>query len=255
MNTQFQAGADAYRAGYAKDAKSMVKQLREHVQETDKSEDAKKKYAVSGKTVGEPKLSENAQKYYEELKKKYNNMDFVLVSNDMKDRAKAMAGSFARPDKAVVLIDEAKIEQMASDENFRKKYESIIQGAQGQLTNMKNQLTGKGSILSYGMQVEDDGNVSFFAVTEKSYAAQRERIARKAEQKRADHREAKKEAQEAEAKERLEKRREAGSTETVTASSLDELMRKLEDIEYVNMSNQVMTQEELQLGQHIDFRG
>lgn len=255
MNTQFQTGVGTSSNAYATEAESMLKQLKRRTAESDSSEKAEKKYAVHGKTVGEPKLSENAQKYYEELKKKYNNMDFVLVSNDMKDRAKAMAGSFARPDKAVVLIDEAKIEQMASDENFRKKYESIIQGAQGQLTNMKSQLTGKGSILSYGMQVEDDGKVSFFAVTEKSYAAQRERIAQKAEQKKLDRREAKKEAQEAEAEERLEKRREAGETTTVTASSLDELMRKLEDIEYVNMSNQVMTQEELQLGQHIDFRG
>lgn len=255
MNTQFQAGVGTYPNGYAKEAESMLEQLKKQTAESDGSKKAEKRYAVHGKTVGEPKLSENAQKYYEELKKKYGNMDFVLVSNDMKDRAKAMAGSFARPDKAVVLIDEAKIEQMASDEDFRKKYESIIQGAQGQLTNMKNQLTGKGSILSYGMQVEDDGNVSFFAVTEKSYAAQRERIARKAEQKKVEKREMQKETREAEAKERLEKRRETAETETVTASSLDELIRKLEDMEYLNMSNQVMTQEELQLGQHIDFRG
>ncbi len=255
MNTQFQAGVGTDPNGYAKEAESMLKRLKNRTAESDSSEKAEKKYAVHGKTVGEPKLSENAQKYYEELKKKYSNMDFVLVSNDMKDRAKAMAGSFARPDKAVVLIDEAKIERMASDEAFRDKYESIIKGAQGQLTNMKSQLTGKGSILSYGMQVEDDGNVSFFAVAEKSYAAQRERIARKAEQKKVQNREAQKEAREAEAQERLEKRREAGETTTVTASSMDELLRNLEDMEYLNMSNQVMTQEELQLGQHIDFRG
>ena len=42
-----------------------------------------KKSDVSGKTVGNPKLSEKASKYYEQLKKKFSNMDFVLVSSDM----------------------------------------------------------------------------------------------------------------------------------------------------------------------------
>ena len=32
------------------------------------------KTKVSGKTIGEPQLSEQAAKYYEELKKKYSNM-------------------------------------------------------------------------------------------------------------------------------------------------------------------------------------
>ncbi len=255
MNTQFQTGTGIYQNGYAKEAESILKQLKERTADTEVAEKTEKKHTVHGKTVGNPKLSENAQKYYEELKKKYGNMDFVLVSNDMKNQAKAMAGSFARPDKPVVLIDEAKVEQMAADETFREKYEAIISSASGQLTSMKNSLSGNKSILSYGMQVEDDGKMSFFAVTEKSYAAQRERIARKAEQKKADQKEAKKEAQKEAAAERLERQRAAREAVTVTASSVDELLRKIEDMTYADMSNQVMTQEELQLGQHIDFRG
>ena len=38
--------------------------------------ETKKTGKVTGKTVGEPKLSEKAAKYYEQLKKKYANMDF-----------------------------------------------------------------------------------------------------------------------------------------------------------------------------------
>ena len=57
-----------------------------------KQADEVKKYGVTGKTIGQPKLSENAKKYYEELKSKYQNMDFILVSNDMKEMAKAIAG-------------------------------------------------------------------------------------------------------------------------------------------------------------------
>ncbi|MDE6927051.1 MAG: hypothetical protein K2P59_17705, partial [Acetatifactor sp.] len=30
-----------------------------------------------GKTIGQPKLSDKAAKYYEELKKKFSNMDFI----------------------------------------------------------------------------------------------------------------------------------------------------------------------------------
>ena len=33
---------------------------------------------ITGKTIGQPKLSEKAAKYYEQLKKKYSNMDFIL---------------------------------------------------------------------------------------------------------------------------------------------------------------------------------
>ena len=38
--------------------------------------------SVSGKTIGSPKLSKKAADYYESLKKKYSNMDFILVSED-----------------------------------------------------------------------------------------------------------------------------------------------------------------------------
>ena len=44
-----------------------------------KQADEVKKYGVTGKTIGQPKLSENAKKYYEELKSKYQNMDFMEV--------------------------------------------------------------------------------------------------------------------------------------------------------------------------------
>ena len=47
---------------------------------SDKKTSNVKKNNASGKTVGNPKLSEKASKYYEQLKRKYSNMDFVLVS-------------------------------------------------------------------------------------------------------------------------------------------------------------------------------
>ena len=47
---------------------------------------------VSGKTIGEPKLSDKAARYYEQLKKKYSNYDFILVSKDQKEQAEAKIG-------------------------------------------------------------------------------------------------------------------------------------------------------------------
>ena len=61
-----------------------------------------------GKTIGNAKLSEEGAKYYQELKKKYSNMDFILVSKDQKANAQANAASYANGNKMVVLIDEEK---------------------------------------------------------------------------------------------------------------------------------------------------
>ena len=36
---------------------------------------------VKGRTIGEPKLSDKALKYYEQLKKKYSNMEFVMPNS------------------------------------------------------------------------------------------------------------------------------------------------------------------------------
>lgn len=227
---------------------------------TEKTEKTKK--ANYGKTVGTPELSEKAQKYYEQLKKKYSNMDFILVSRDMKEATRARAGSYANANRMVVLIDEDKIEQMATDEKFRKQYEGIISGATNQLAQMKNRLNASGNkVTSFGMQVKDGGLTSFFAVLDKSAKAQKERIAKKAAKKQEERKKAKKKERE----EQLEALRtgESGRTEredteetvTITASSLEELLRKLEDYTFEEMSDNTETEAESKVGRHIDFRG
>ena len=74
-----------------------------------------------GKTIGEPKLSAEAEKYYSHLKKKFGQYDFILVSSAEKDNARANAGKYANSLRTVVLIDEEKIERMAADESYRKQ--------------------------------------------------------------------------------------------------------------------------------------
>ena len=44
-----------------------------------------KKNSNYGRTIGNPELSEAGQNYYQELKNKYSNMDFILVRKDMNE--------------------------------------------------------------------------------------------------------------------------------------------------------------------------
>ncbi len=228
----------------------------EQTQSTAKAEKTTGKNKVSGKTIGEPQLSEKAQKYYEQLKKKYGNMDFILVSKDMKAAAQAQAGSYANKNKMVVLIDEEKIERMAEDENYRKKYEGIISGATSQMQQLKKSLTSSGAkVKGYGMQVNDGGNASFFAVIDKSYEAQRKRIAKKAEQKAEDKKKAQKEERDKRAEEARTQKGDKAKEDlvTVTASSIDELINKINNTMFAAMSDNMETEAEKRVGHNFDY--
>lgn len=224
-----------------------------------------KKTKAKGAVIGSPELSEKAMKYYEQLKKKYSNMDFILVSEDKKEMAQANAGKFANPNRMVVLIDTEKIERMAEDAAYRKQYEGIIAGATSQLSQLKDSLGANApAVKTYGMQVKE-GTASFFAVVDKSLAMQKARLDKKAAKKKEEKKEAKKAAEEkrAEAK-AAEKKKEAGKAEKwqededtvmVTASSIEELIRKINDAVDLGRSDYVRTREESWVGSRFDFYG
>ena len=220
-----------------------------------------KKYGVPGRTIGQAKLSENAKKYYEELKSKYQNMDFILVSKDMKEMAKASAGSFANPHKMVVLIDEEKIERMAADETFRKQYESVIASAQQKLPQLQKELGNSSNVKGFGIQVNDNGAASFFAVMDKSFKDQAERIEKQRVKKLEEKRAAQKKAEKKEQQEKLEEKKakklqnKEDSEVVITADSIEDLMRKVEDYNYLQMSDSVKTDAEKYIGTVIDFKG
>ncbi len=243
--------------------------------ETTKTDETSGKKKVSGQTIGNPKLSEKASKYYEkeglgdlyiryeQLKKKYSNMNFILVSEDQKENAKANAAGYANSNNMVVLIDEDKIERMASDENYRKQYEGIIANAASGISQLASSLSATGtSVKGFGMQVNDNGTASYFAVLEKSSAAQKERIEKKAVEKKEAKKTAQKKAEKKKNEERLEKKRkETGDvddtddteTVTVTASSIEELLEKIKDQEQLFLSDTVKTPQEKNVGQNVDF--
>ena len=226
-----------------------------------KTADEVKKYGVSGRTIGQAKLSENAKKYYEELKAKYKDMDFILVSKDMKEMAKANAGSFANPQKMVVLIDEEKVERMAEDEKFRKQYEGVIASAQKQLPQLKQALGRFSNVKGFGVQVKDNGVTSFFAVMNKSFNDQAARLEKRRIEKKVEKKEAEKKAEKKERQERLEEKREEHrleakeAEEVLSADSMEELVKIVEDFNYLFVSDTTMTEAEKGLGTIIDFKG
>ena len=166
---------------------------------------------------------------------------------------------YASSKELLVLIDEEKIERMATDEEYRTKYEAILSNATSQVAQLKAQLgSNADSVSSIGMSFDDKGNASFFAVVDKSLAMQKERI----EEKRAEAREEKKEAAKEAQEERLEASREKAEQTgrknskdyvTVTASSFEELLKKIDTILLEERTNSVMTDSEKMVGQSFDY--
>ncbi|MBR1567851.1 MAG: hypothetical protein IJ648_02700 [Lachnospiraceae bacterium] len=239
-----------------------------------------------GMSIGNVELSDKAKDYYNSLKKKFGNAEFILVSKDMKASVQANAAAYGNANKMVVLIDEEKLERMATDESYRKKYEGIIAMSQAKLAEAKNSLTSSGAnVKNFGMSVNSDGTTSFFATLEKSSKDQAKRIEKKAaekrEQKIKDKKAAEKKAKEArlekakekgrtEREERLERMKKTDSTDQIDpedvdeveddkeyieiqADSMEELLAKVQDHAYT--SSGVQSEAEKYTGQNFDFRG
>lgn len=228
----------------------------EQTAKTDKTAKTEKTGKITGRTVGKPELSEKAAKYYEQLKAKFGNMEFVLVSKDMKEQAEANASAYASSSKTVVLIDEEKIERMAEDEKYRSQYEGLISSAAANLNQIKAGLSENSGVTSYGIKINDNGTASYFAVIDKSLAAQKERIEKNSEKKAQAKKDAAKKEKEEKADKLKDKRTEdskKSDTVTVTASSVEELLKKINNIYYETLSDNVMTEDEKKVGQHFDM--
>lgn len=209
------------------------------------------KAANASNTVGNPKLSEKASSYYEELKAKHSDVEFVLVSKDQKDVAKEYTSNLVSNKSMIVLISEDEVEQMAIDESLRNKNEKLIDDAKAQMPGLLEELKKSGTeVKSFGMEFNDDGTASYFAVVDKSMAAQKERIEAKQEEKRAEKK--------ADAKENASDKASlnTGRKEdlvTVSASSMDELIKKIQDTVYAAKADSMMTAQEKMVGQSFDF--
>jgi len=226
-----------------------------------------------GMTIGDVQLSDKAKDYYNSLKSKYHNMEFIAVSKDMKAQAQQNAASYGNANKMVVLIDEEKLERMATDESYRKKYEGIIAMAQTKMSEAKMGLASSGaSVKNFGMRVDSNGKESFFATVNKSSDLQKKRTEKKAAEKKAQKLQEKKKAEKKAQEERIQKARDKKAEKedtdkddsrikddegyvTFEADSMDELLSKVQTYSYNNASGKVMTQTEQMVGTKIDFRG
>ncbi|WP_051656593.1 DUF6033 family protein [Butyrivibrio sp. AE3004] len=226
-----------------------------------------------GMTIGDVQLSDKAKDYYNSLKSKYHNMEFIAVSKDMKAQVQQNAASYGNANKMVVLIDEEKLERMATDESYRKKYEGIIAMAQTKMEQAKMGLAGSGaSVKNFGMSVDGSGKESFFATVNKSSDIHKKHTEKKAAEKKAQKLQEKKKAEKKAQEERIQKARDKKAEKedtdrddskikddeeyvTFEADSMDELLSKVQTYSYNNASGKVMTQAEQMVGTKIDFRG
>ncbi len=232
-------------------------------------------HAKYGATIGDVKLSDKAADYYEQLKKKFGNMDFILVSKDNKDAAQAQAGRFANPNKMVVLIDDEKLEKMATDETYRNQIEGVIANAQTKLTEMQSSLNSTGAkINTFGVQIKDDGTAEYFAVLERSREATEKILEKRAEKKAEAKKEAEKAEKKKEAEEALEeKRAEKSEAEKklaeddtrgldfenneyviVRSNDLDMLISKVQEEAFAGKGN-ILSAAEKNVGQSFDISG
>ena len=225
----------------------------ENVQQT-----TKKSAVTNGKTIGDA-VERKGSKYYEQLRKKFS-IWILFWSVLTKEEAQANAAQYANANHTVVLIDTDKIEKMAEDEAYRKKYEGIISGAQTQLARIKNGLGSNAShVKGYGIKINDNGTASLFAVIDKSLAAQKERIAKNAKTRAEEKKAAEKKADKKKTEEKQElkndrsKRRRKKDYVTVTASSVEELLKKINDTIYDSMSDRVKDTAGTALGSAYQF--
>ena len=229
-----------------------------------------------GNTIGNVQLSEKTADYLDKLKSKFHNMEFITVSKDMKAQVQQNAAAYGNANKMVVLIDDEKLERMATDESYRKKYEGIIAMSQSKMDAAKNSHASTGaSVKNFGMSVDSNGKESFFATVEKSQDLQKKRIEKKAAEKKEQKAREKKKAEKEAREERLQKAKDKKTEKpdktddedevknvdddkeyvTIEAKSMDELISKVQSYSYENASNRVMTATERMIGGHVDFRG
>ena len=225
-----------------------------------------------GMTIGDVQLSDKAKDYLGKLQSKFHGMEFITVSKDMKAQVQQNAAAYGNANKMVVLIDEEKLERMATDESFRKKYEGIIASSQSKMMQAKMGLSSSGSnVKNFGMSVDSNGKESFFATVGKSQDLQKKRIEKKAAEKKEQKIKEKKKAEKKAQEDRINKAKDSKSEkakdkddtdlyeeeefEIIEANSLDDLLSKVQTYSYNNAASRVMTDTERAVGTRVDFKG
>ena len=190
-------------------------------QKQQKSKNTKKTETTGkGNKVSQPKLSKKAQELLEKLRKTYNNMDFMVADYDRGEEAKDLLSRGTK--EFSVLFSTEELEKMASDEKYEKEYMDRVQGAVRMSEQINQQFgfestgskgTGDSIITRMGIAFNKDGSVDFFAELEKAGEQQKAMIEKSLEK-------------------HAEEKKAAAKKTTVTASSMDELIKKINEVDW-----------------------
>ncbi len=177
-------------------------------------------------------LSDKAKALLQELKKTYNNADIYVAEYETDEEA---AEYLSRGSKDFsVLIDPEELERMAADDEVKKKNLNLLDESLGKLSEMKEELKETGredEVVTLGVNIGKDGQVSYFAELEKSGERTKEFVDKMLEDK--------KEADAEKADKVLDKYNfEHSKRATVSANSVEELLEQIKNFNWDNVKEE-----------------
>ena len=152
-------------------------------------------------------LSDEAKSYLETLKEKYGDISFFVADCATDEEMNQYFAMGTKKYSCVISTDT--LEQMATNEEVRAKYESIIDNADEQMEEMKEQIAEEvgeeaaEQVQFVGFSIDNNGVVNYFAKLKDSNDSYYEKLA----EKRAEEKKEAKEAEEREKEKALEEKR------------------------------------------------
>ena len=177
-------------------------------------------------------LSDKAKALLQELKKTYNNADIYVAEYETDEEA---AEYLSRGSKDFsVLIDPEELERMANDEEVKKNNLNLLDESLGKLSEMKEELKETGredEVVTLGVNIGKDGQVSYFAELEKSGERTKEFVDKMLEDKKEANAE---KADKVQDKYNFEHSKRA----TVSANSVEELLEQIKNFNWDNVKEE-----------------
>ena len=177
-------------------------------------------------------LSDKAKALLQELKKTYNNADIYVAEYETDEEA---AEYLSRGSKDFsVLIDPEELERMAADDEVKKKNLNLLDESLGKLSEMKEELKETGredEVVTLGVNIGKDGQVSYFAELEKSGERTKEFVDKMLEDKKEANAE---KADKVQDKYNFEHSKRA----TVSANSVEELLEQIKNFNWANVKEE-----------------
>ena len=177
-------------------------------------------------------LSDKAKALLQELKKTYNNADIYVAEYETDEEA---AEYLSRGSKDFsVLIDPEELERTAADDEVKKKNLNLLDESLGKLSEMKEELKETGredEVVTLGVNIGKDGQVSYFAELEKSGERTKEFVDKMLEDKKEANAE---KADKVQDKYNFEHSKRA----TVSANSVEELLEQIKNFNWDNVKEE-----------------